>query len=80
MYNLVLIVCESFPSINNGRKIPRRSVKTNSTHSTEVSVEYICNSGFVYSLENPIVNCTKDGLKNKVGNCVRGYNFIFNYF
>ena len=69
---LAITVCESFPSIENGYKLSKRKVILSSTHLIDVSVQYACNSGFVYSLNNSIVNCTEEGLKNTVGKCVEG--------
>ena len=33
----------------------------------------------MYSLDNPFVGCTKDGLDNNVGKCVKGYILLLVY-
>ena len=68
----VLTGCGTFPYIKNGEKIINRDAAINSTYKTEVSVEYVCNDGFVYSLDNQIVNCTENGFDNKIGKCEKG--------
>ena len=68
----VLTGCRTFPSIKNGKKIINRDAAISSTYKTEVSVKYVCNDGFVYSLDNPIVNCTENGLDIKIGSCEKG--------
>ena len=62
----VLTGCGIFPSIKNGEKTKIRYAGISSTYQTEVSVKYACNDGFVYSLDNPIVNCTENGFDIKL--------------
>lgn len=65
--------CGKFPSVENGRKVLLESVVKNSTYAIEVSVEYICNEGFVWSLDSPTtINCGVDGLEYEIGRCVVG--------
>ena len=65
--------CGKFPSIDNGRKVLLESVAKNSTYSIEVSVEYICNDSFIWSLDTPkTISCGVDGLDYEIGRCVKG--------
>ena len=52
-----------FPSVHNAKK---QSIKnpTINTKQTEVSVKYVCNDGYFYTLENSVVNCTENGFGN----------------
>ena len=73
--------CGAFPSIDNGKKQIIKDAAVSSTHLTEVSVKYVCNDGYFYSLDNPIVNCTENGFDKKVGKCIKGkVFFIVKYF
>ena len=56
----------------NGRKEVIESVQKNASYFIELSSQYICNDTFVYSFDNNIVTCTKDGFDNSVGKCVKG--------
>ena len=67
-----MLDCGKFPDVENGIKRVRRTVSVNSTHEIDVSVEYICPRGWIYSLPNPNVTCTGDGFDNEVGKCVKG--------
>ena len=67
--------CGAFPSINNGEKQLIKDAAISSTHLTEVSVKYVCNEGYFYSLDNPIVNCTENGF-DKLGKCIKGKVFL----
>ena len=64
--------CGVFHSVQNAKKQSIKNATINSIEQTEVSVKYVCNEGFVYTLDNPIVTCTENGFDNKIGNCVRG--------
>ena len=69
----MILDCGKFPPIDNGEKVLLESVVKNSTYSIEVSVEYNCNEGFIWSLDTPlIVSCLVDGLDYEVGRCVKG--------
>lgn len=37
---------------------------------------YVCNDGYFYTLDNPVVNCTEKALANKIGKCVKGLSEI----
>ena len=76
----VLTGCGTYPSIKNGKKTNVRYAAISSTYKTEVSVKYVCNDGFVYSLDNPIVNCTENGLDNEIGNCEKGISALKTLF
>ena len=71
----LLLGCGAFPNIKNAEKIKLRDAPISSTHRAEVSVKYVCNKRFVYSMDNPIVNCTENGFDNKLGKCVKGILF-----
>ena len=64
--------CGVFHSVQNAKKQSIKNATVNSIEQTEVSVKYICNEGFVYSLDNPIVNCTENGF-DAIGKCVKGF-------
>ena len=76
IYKLLCFVldCGTLPVIRNGKKKVRTFNSLNSTHTIELSVEYECNEGYTYTLDNPKVNCDlEDGLDNFVGKCVKGF-------
>ena len=60
-----------FPSVQNARKQLVKNADVNSTHPIEVSVKYVCEEGYFYTLDNPIVSCTNGVFDNKVGTCVK---------
>ena len=68
-------VCGNFPSIQKAEKRVIKYAAISSTHNIEVSVEYVCQNGYFYSLENPFVNCTENGFDNEFGKCVKGKIF-----
>ena len=75
IFLLLLPGCGAFPNIKNAEKITLWDAPINSTNRAEVSVKYVCNKRFVYSMDNPIVNCTENGFDNKLGKCVKGKIF-----
>ena len=66
-----------FHSVQNAKKQSIKNATINSIEQTEVSVKYICNKGYFYTLDNPTVTCTENGFDNKIGKCVRG-RIVFN--
>ena len=73
----MLTVCENFSTIEKGEKIVIKNATINSTHKTEVSVNYTCNVGYYYSLDNPIVSCAENGFDNEFGKCLKGKLYYF---
>ena len=49
-----------------------RDAEIGYNHLTEVKVEYICNEGYFYTMDNPVVSCTEIGLDHEIGKCVKG--------
>ena len=73
LFLLIFSDCGTFPEIANGNKIILEDKLFNSTHNIEVRVEYNCSEGYVYNLDESIITCNADfGLKNSVGECVKG--------
>ena len=68
----LLTGCGVFPLVKNAKKQIIKNATINSTDKTEISVKYICNEGYFYTLDNPIVKCTEDGFDNEIGKCVKG--------
>ena len=58
--------------VTNAEKLVIRNAEIGYNHLTEVKVKYICNEGFVYSSNYPIVSCTENGLDHEIGKCVKG--------
>ena len=73
----VSTVCKNFSTIENGEKIVIKNATINSTHKTEISVEYVCNEGYYYTLDNPIVSCAEIGFDNEFGKCLKGKLLLF---
>ena len=62
--------------ITNAKKLVIRDAEISYNHLTEVKVEYICNEGYFYTLDNPVVSCTENGLDHETGKCVKGRLFF----
>ena len=73
----IVTVCGNFPKIENAVKKPIKYAAINSIHKTEVSVNYTCNEGYYYSLDNPIVSCAENGFDNEFGKCLKGKLYYF---
>ena len=76
VYNITLLSgCGKFPSIERSEKQIIKDVMVNSSYKIEISVKYVCNDGYYYNLNNPIVNCENGVFDNDFGECVRGKKF-----
>ena len=69
--------CGSFPSIKNAETRILKYASMNFNNKTAVSVKYVCQKEYYYTLNNPIVNCTESGFDTKFGKCVKGNFYMF---